>query len=196
MLHFIPVRAPALLDCVSIMFPDRLTMLSVCGEASSLTCQRPHAQCTLQMPNALLRRTGWLRQYKCKTSWLHEQCQQAGSPCSSSQGKRRARAHAGALKQQPCFANHCAPEQSLDLRLGSTLAGAVTAAMRGLHPASKAHKRGMLPVSPLHTLAFEVHGNPQGQPVLCVHGGPGAGAYANHACVTVLDLQHTSCRQP
>jgi hypothetical protein len=80
----------------------------------------------------------------------------------------------------------CMPEQSLDVRLGSMLAGALTAAMRSLHPASKAHKRGTLPVSPVHTLAFEVHGHPQGQPVLCVHGGPGAGAYANHACVLAL----------
>lgn len=36
-------------------------------------------------------------------------------------------------------------------------------------------------MSSLHTLAYEVYGDPNGQPVLCVHGGPGAGAYANHA---------------
>lgn len=62
-------------------------------------------------------------------------------------------------------------------------AGAAATALRSLYPPSKAHKQGMLPVSPLHTLRYEVHGNPSGQPVLCVHGGPGAGAYANHACV-------------
>lgn len=61
------------------------------------------------------------------------------------------------------------------------MAGATGAALRQLHPASKAHKRGTLRVSHLHTLAYEVHGNPAGQPVLCVHGGPGAGAWANHA---------------
>ena len=94
------------------------------------------------------------------------------------------------VRLHSCFgAKCCMPEQRLDVRLGSMLAGAVTAAMRSLHPASKAHKRGTLPVSPLHTLAFEVHGNPQGQPVLCVHGGPGAGAYANHACVLALKRQ-------
>lgn len=65
------------------------------------------------------------------------------------------------------------------------LTGVVVAALRGLYPPSKAHQRGMLPVSPLHTLVFEVHGNPKGQPVLCVHGGPGGGAYANHACVVL-----------
>lgn len=62
-----------------------------------------------------------------------------------------------------------------------TASGTAAAALRQLHPASKAHERAMLRVSKKHTLAYEVHGNPSGQPVLCVHGGPGAGAYASHA---------------
>ena len=34
---------------------------------------------------------------------------------------------------------------------------------------------GMLPVSPLHTLYYEQCGNPQGNPVVFLHGGPGGG---------------------
>ena len=55
------------------------------------------------------------------------------------------------------------------------------AALRTLYGKSQAHQSSKLTVSPVHTLYYEVHGNPNGQPVLCVHGGPGAGAYANHA---------------
>ncbi len=69
---------------------------------------------------------------------------------------------------------------------------AVTCSLRTLHPVTKAHQSGKLSVSPLHTLAYEVHGNPSGQPVLCVHGGPGAGAYANHACAPA-SLSCTLC---
>lgn len=58
---------------------------------------------------------------------------------------------------------------------------AASAKLRELRPKTNAHESGSLVVSSLHTIAYEVHGNPQGQPVLCVHGGPGAGAYASHA---------------
>ena len=34
---------------------------------------------------------------------------------------------------------------------------------------------GMLKVSDVHTISYKVYGNPKGKPVLCVHGGPGAG---------------------
>ncbi len=61
-------------------------------------------------------------------------------------------------------------------------------AQRTLYPTSKGYKRGTLRVSHLHTIEYEVHGNPKGQPVLCVHGGPGAGAYANHACASAAAL--------
>lgn len=33
----------------------------------------------------------------------------------------------------------------------------------------------MLKVSDLHTISYKIYGNPKGKPVLCVHGGPGAG---------------------
>src|SRR6201999_449919 len=36
----------------------------------------------------------------------------------------------------------------------------------------------MLPVSPVHTLYFEESGNPNGKPVVFLHGGPGGGTDA------------------
>jgi proline iminopeptidase len=44
---------------------------------------------------------------------------------------------------------------------------------KGLYPPVKAYRRGMLRVSPLHELYFEESGNPQGKPVVFLHGGPG-----------------------
>lgn len=42
----------------------------------------------------------------------------------------------------------------------------------------QAFDRGFLPVSDGHSLYYEQAGNPQGTPVVCLHGGPGAGANA------------------
>jgi proline iminopeptidase len=47
--------------------------------------------------------------------------------------------------------------------------------MRGLFPEISPYHTGFLPVSDLHTLYYEECGNPQGQPVVFLHGGPGAG---------------------
>ena len=49
------------------------------------------------------------------------------------------------------------------------------AARRGLYPEIDAYKTGRLKVSELHELYFEESGNPEGKPVLFLHGGPGAG---------------------
>jgi proline iminopeptidase len=54
-------------------------------------------------------------------------------------------------------------------------------ALRGLYPATTAHTSGYLQLSKLHKIYYEVHGNPHGIPAVVVHGGPGAGCYANHA---------------
>ena len=42
-------------------------------------------------------------------------------------------------------------------------------------PISTAYETGRLDVGDGHTLAWEQHGNPDGKPVICVHGGPGSG---------------------
>jgi len=47
----------------------------------------------------------------------------------------------------------------------------------GLHPPIEPYKSGYLKVSDLHEIYYECCGNPEGSPVLCLHGGPGAGCY-------------------
>ena len=47
--------------------------------------------------------------------------------------------------------------------------------MRQLYPAIAPYQTGMLPVSDLHTIYFEQAGNPNGKPVVFLHGGPGGG---------------------
>eukprot|EP00249_Psilotum_nudum_P017100 c26158_g1_i1 orf=88-1521(+) len=43
------------------------------------------------------------------------------------------------------------------------------------------HGSGYLKVSDVHTIYFEIHGNPMGKPAVFLHGGPGAGCFARHA---------------
>ena len=45
----------------------------------------------------------------------------------------------------------------------------------GLYPSLRPYRRGRLRVSSLHELYFEESGNPQGKPVVFLHGGPGGG---------------------
>jgi proline iminopeptidase len=52
------------------------------------------------------------------------------------------------------------------------------AARRTLYPEIEPYDSGFLQVSPLHRVYFEQCGNPQGKPVVFVHGGPGAGCNA------------------
>jgi proline iminopeptidase len=47
--------------------------------------------------------------------------------------------------------------------------------MTSLYPEIEPYRVGKLPASPLHTLYFEECGNPQGKPVVFLHGGPGGG---------------------
>ncbi|NEO17429.1 MULTISPECIES: prolyl aminopeptidase [unclassified Moorena] len=48
--------------------------------------------------------------------------------------------------------------------------------MRELYPPIEPYKQQTLTVSNLHTIYFEESGNPQGQPVVVLHGGPGGGS--------------------
>ncbi|WP_416666013.1 prolyl aminopeptidase [Egbenema bharatensis] len=47
--------------------------------------------------------------------------------------------------------------------------------MKELYPAIEPYATGMLQVSDLHTIYFEQVGNPEGKPVVFLHGGPGGG---------------------
>ena len=44
-----------------------------------------------------------------------------------------------------------------------------------LYPEIEPYATRMLPVSPRHTLYVEECGNPNGMPIVFVHGGPGGG---------------------
>src|ERR1041385_28361 len=52
--------------------------------------------------------------------------------------------------------------------------------MRELYPAIEPFDAGMLPVSPVHTLYYEQCGNPEGLPVVFLHGGPGGGSIPDY----------------
>jgi proline iminopeptidase len=47
--------------------------------------------------------------------------------------------------------------------------------MRTFYPPIEPYDTGRLPVSPVHTLYYEQCGNPDGLPVVFLHGGPGGG---------------------
>ena len=51
--------------------------------------------------------------------------------------------------------------------------------MRSLYPPLEPHLVGRLRVSETHEVYYEVSGNPEGKPVVFVHGGPGGGTNAN-----------------
>ena len=51
---------------------------------------------------------------------------------------------------------------------------------RTLYPGIDAYRTGRLRVSPIHELYFEESGNPDGKPVVFLHGGPGSGAEPGH----------------
>jgi proline iminopeptidase len=56
---------------------------------------------------------------------------------------------------------------------------------RELYPPIEPYDSGFLKVSPLHTLYYEQSGNPQGKPVVFLHGGPGGGT--NGRCRQFFD---------
>jgi proline iminopeptidase len=52
--------------------------------------------------------------------------------------------------------------------------------MLDFFPEIEPYNKGFLKVSDLHTIYFEEAGNPQGKPVIFVHGGPGGGIDASY----------------
>jgi proline iminopeptidase len=51
---------------------------------------------------------------------------------------------------------------------------------RTFYPAIEPYRSGMLDVGDGHSLYWELCGNPEGKPVVFLHGGPGAGCSPNH----------------
>ncbi len=54
------------------------------------------------------------------------------------------------------------------------------AAVSPLYPETEPDATGMLPLDAVHTMYWETCGNPDGIPVVFLHGGPGAGATPKH----------------
>lgn len=52
--------------------------------------------------------------------------------------------------------------------------------MRELYPEIEPYEEGRLKVSELHELHYEVCGNPNGKPIIFLHGGPGGGVEPGH----------------
>ena len=52
--------------------------------------------------------------------------------------------------------------------------------LKELYPEIQPHQSGMLKLDGVHTMYWEVSGNPQGAPVVFLHGGPGAGTTPTH----------------
>ena len=52
--------------------------------------------------------------------------------------------------------------------------------MRTLYPPIEPYDEGTLPVSEVHTLYYEQSGNPDGTPVVFLHGGPGGGTKGDY----------------
>lgn len=52
--------------------------------------------------------------------------------------------------------------------------------MRDFYPAIEPFHSGFIQVSNIHQIYFEQVGNPQGQPILFLHGGPGGGINSDH----------------
>jgi len=71
--------------------------------------------------------------------------------------------------------------------------------MRELYPPIEPYNQGNLKVSDLHTIYFEESGNPQGQPVVVLHGGPGGGSqpsyrrYFNPEAWRIVMLDQRGC---
>lgn len=55
-----------------------------------------------------------------------------------------------------------------------------SAQRRGYYPPIEPFRTGRLRVSPVHELHYEESGNPEGKPVVFLHGGPGFGTEPNH----------------
>jgi proline iminopeptidase len=63
---------------------------------------------------------------------------------------------------------------------GMTAASGNGAERMPLFPAIEPYRSGHLPVDDLHTLYWEECGNPEGEPVVFLHGGPGGGLSPRH----------------
>ena len=52
--------------------------------------------------------------------------------------------------------------------------------MKDFYPPLEPFQKGYLKVSDIHQIYYEISGNPEGAPVVFLHGGPGGGTDADH----------------
>src|SRR5437879_3960351 len=64
--------------------------------------------------------------------------------------------------------------------MGCEMASERQATSKDLYPAIEPYETGFLRLDDLHEMYYELSGNPQGVPVVFLHGGPGAGANSSH----------------
>jgi proline iminopeptidase len=87
---------------------------------------------------------------------------------------------AAGLTAVACFANSAQSAPGVNLKLDAAEAEElkkvnVARQRRELYPSIEPFNKGMLRVSDVHEIYFEESGNPNGKPVVFVHGGPGGG---------------------
>lgn len=89
--------------------------------------------------------------------------------CFLAQGRRAA--HNSAVQDMSSSADVDGSVQTSQV----TTTEAAKSLRRTLYPAIEPYRTGKLKVSEIHTLYWEESGNPDGQPVVFLHGGPGGG---------------------
>jgi proline iminopeptidase len=70
-----------------------------------------------------------------------------------------------------------APLAAAVILIVSLIPSACAEEAAGLFPVSEPLASGHLQVSELHKVFYATFGNPEGKPVMCLHGGPGVGSY-------------------
>jgi proline iminopeptidase len=82
-------------------------------------------------------------------------------------------------KNKPAKSNLTLLLKKKDKNIISTYKDEIILSKTKLYKSSKPIKQYKLKVSTLHTIVYYTYGNKYGKPVLCVHGGPGAGSSNN-----------------
>jgi len=132
---------------------------------------RPVASCHLRLR--------CLDQLPCQSTWCSLTWSPTLATCSASQ--LQSLRMAGTHREAPVLRQ--APQKLGDV----------------LYPPTEPHTTGMLEVSKVHTIYWEVSGNPTGTPVMVLHGGPGGGSQAEYrqyfdpAVYRVVQMDQRGC---
>src|SRR5258706_483144 len=103
--------------------------------------------------------TAWPRTPSCCTSIIKHHCRSSISEARLEDTKTKLETFL------ICYSTPCA-DSRYDMRMSE---------LKALYPAIEPFDTGRLKVSPIHEIYYEQCGNPQGKPVVFLHGGPGGG---------------------